>query len=315
MSMFTALRPGAATLLALLLAAGPAAAQSRADRTLEAEIAEAEALLDRLEYEEARARLEKAARDRRFRRASPRGRAQLFVTLGRVRAELGDEEGAETSFLSACRLDPTVKLPNLVSPKIRQLLERARSQARSEAPSTVSTPPKAEPPPRQEKKDLPYRPLPRKETPPRRKPRSDLPYEPLPRKAPSPSRNPPRDAAPLPPIPGSEDDDPWSAPDDGDEGLPEEAPADSSPPRDAEAASEPPLLDDAWSRPPRRTVAVTPIRSGLSQGEIIGLSIAGAAVAVGLATLVAILASDRNPCDPAQDAGCTQSQALSLVRF
>ncbi|MEL6183197.1 MAG: tetratricopeptide repeat protein [Myxococcota bacterium] len=307
--MRSILSSGSAALLVLLVGLPTSHAQSRPDRTLQGELTESEALLDSLQYEEARARLEAAARDPRLRRAPARLRAKLFATLGRARAELGDLESADASFREAVRLDPRVQLSPRVSPKIRDALESARSRVGAETPAPPA------PRPRREVEERPYRPLPRKEPPPPREPKQDLPYRPLPRKETQPprTRTPPPPPPPvrdpvdedeLPPIPGSEEDDPWAEP---------AAPEEEIPPLVADTA---PPLDDAWSRPPRRTVATGPIRSGLSQGEIIGLSIAGAAVAIGLATLVAILASDGGSCDPASDPNCsTGASGSAQLRF
>lgn len=89
-------------------------------------IERAEVLLSKVEYERARAVLERAVADPELRNARPANRARLWAALGRTRAELG-VPGSEQAFRQAVQLDRHVRLPRTTSPKIAEALERTRA--------------------------------------------------------------------------------------------------------------------------------------------------------------------------------------------
>ncbi len=117
-----------------LFAAGPKPAE--VEEAVKAKLKSADDLLSVLDVQRSREILEEVARDPKTKGASKKLRARVHATLGRVRAELGDELGMDDAFSEAVKLDRGVKLPRSASPKILDALERIRAGA-----------PKDEPPP------------------------------------------------------------------------------------------------------------------------------------------------------------------------
>ncbi|MFO0728581.1 MAG: hypothetical protein U1E65_32695 [Myxococcota bacterium] len=116
----------------LALAAGPKPADP--EEAVKERLKSADDLLGLLEVQRSREILEELARDPRSKAATKKTRARLFATLGRVRAELGDEAGMAEAFLEAVRIDRSIKLPKSVSPKILEALERAKEILPKEEP-------------------------------------------------------------------------------------------------------------------------------------------------------------------------------------
>lgn len=324
------------TVIIAPLAPRPVEAARRADRRLAAVLERADAMIAQLELEGARALLEEAARNRAYRTARGQLKGRLFATLGRARAELGDMEGAEEAFQIALRWDLKASLPKSASPKIRAVLERVRASAgqqpRAAAPPATARKPKSTPKPRTATKPKRRRARKSASTPPLPSDavavpessattsipgstgpgtRPDAPPSPPPSPTPTPAAE-PAPAAEPPPIP---------------ESIPPTAEV-ASP--SATSSTEPPSLSEAWSAPtvaPRpapspgmaRTSTTVPSPTttwgpGLNDAEIIGLSVAGAALAVGLVTLAVVLAQDGG-CSAPEGFGCTQVEVLPLVRF
>jgi hypothetical protein len=135
------LRSFCAWLLVFVTAAAPSIAIAKPGPSKgnpDAEVLEvtknAEALLDKLEYERARELLESSARSlAAYKKAKAPARARLWALLGRARAELGDAVGADEAFLKAVAFDRRVKLAPGTSPKILEALERARANAPAQA--------------------------------------------------------------------------------------------------------------------------------------------------------------------------------------
>jgi len=117
-----------------LLAAGPKPAEG--GEAVKVKLKSADERLSVLDVQRSREILEEVAHDPKTKAASKKLRARVYATLGRVRAELGDELGMDDAFSEAVKLDRGVKLPRSASPKILDALERIRAGA-----------PKDEPPP------------------------------------------------------------------------------------------------------------------------------------------------------------------------
>lgn len=300
-----------ALLLLGLAIASPVRAAPADDRRARTALKTAESELAELKFEAARDRLEAAVRASGFARVKPSLAAAVLVRLGRVRAELGDLPGAEAAFGRATTLDRAVRAPAGVSPKIRQMLESARSKARAAAP-----PP---PPPK------PPRPARRKRRPPERT-------------SPPPKRAPPSVEQPAPKRMAPEPERPEPAPMELPDPLsaetparPEPEPTEPAPTRTRRA--DPPPLSEAWADPtptppppmpmPVETTETstgpaeqpwTTWGPGLNEAEVIGLS--AAAVAVAAAIVVVIVAtSGGDGCDAPEGFGCTEVRVLPLSRF
>ena len=111
----------AALVLAALATATPTPLEEDID------FQEGRRLVDELDYERAVFRFQKLTKSDR----SVEQRAAAWAWLGLTYANLGDEGEAIQAFVSSIKLDPLVTLPPS-PPKIIQLFEKARQQARAE---------------------------------------------------------------------------------------------------------------------------------------------------------------------------------------
>jgi len=85
-------------------------------------VSSAIALYENLEYEKALKQLDKA----RLKSAGAEDDAAISLVEGIIYAEMGKEEKADTAFRTGFALDPDVKLPVEVSPKVERVANKAR---------------------------------------------------------------------------------------------------------------------------------------------------------------------------------------------
>ncbi len=91
---------------------------------------------EQLDYERALRQLEKAAAKAK----TPGEQVQAALMLGIVRADSGKRSPALDAFDTAFAVDPTAKLPLVVSPKISALAESSRSHSHSDSADVVTIP-------------------------------------------------------------------------------------------------------------------------------------------------------------------------------
>ncbi|MCA3011026.1 MAG: tetratricopeptide repeat protein [Myxococcaceae bacterium] len=91
-------------------------------------------LYENLEYTKALAQLRKA----RTKAKSPDDEARCAVLEGIVLADMGKDEQATAAFTEAFGLDPDLKLPVAVAPKINALAERVRDQVKKTLAPTLA---------------------------------------------------------------------------------------------------------------------------------------------------------------------------------
>lgn len=108
-------------LAALVIIAAPAIAHAQSGPAL---LAQAQAALDELQYEDAAALLDRAWRAGGNR---PDDLVQLFRLTGQVAVTLGNDADAELAFRRLLALDPDATLPDGTSPKIAARLDAARA--------------------------------------------------------------------------------------------------------------------------------------------------------------------------------------------
>jgi tetratricopeptide (TPR) repeat protein len=94
----------------------------------------ATALYENLEYGKALAQIQKA----KAKAKTPDDEAKCAILEGIVLAEMGKDEKASTAFKEAFGIEPDLKLPVAVAPKIAQLADRAREQVKKTLAPTLA---------------------------------------------------------------------------------------------------------------------------------------------------------------------------------
>jgi tetratricopeptide (TPR) repeat protein len=110
----------------LLFALLPTLAFSAQTAEVKKYVSSAIALYENLEYEKALKQLDKA----RLKSGGTEDDASISLVEGIIYAEMGKEDKADTAFRTGFALDPDVKLPVEVSPKVEKVANKARDKVK-----------------------------------------------------------------------------------------------------------------------------------------------------------------------------------------
>ncbi|MFT3840188.1 MAG: hypothetical protein QM723_24585 [Myxococcaceae bacterium] len=110
----------------LLLALLPTLAFGASTAEVKKYVSSAIALYENLEYEKALKQLDKA----RLKSGGAEDDAAISLVEGIIYAEMGKEDKADTAFRTGFALDPDVKLPVEVSPKVEKVANKARDKVK-----------------------------------------------------------------------------------------------------------------------------------------------------------------------------------------